>query len=275
MGIFDGILLCTDLDGTLLGSDRRVSDENVRAIEYFKDEGGIFTFITGRMPYYSASIHDMVRANAPFGCVNGGGVYDNVRECYVWKQPMQDDPMEIVRLIDERIAGVGIQVNTFDRVYFCRENSVMESFRQVTGVDNLIRGYDEIDEPIAKVIFGCPDGVGISEIEEIFRSHPMSDRFDYIRSELTLCEILPKGVEKGVALTKLAEYLNVDIKRTVAIGDYNNDISMLKAAGVGIAVANACPEAKAAADIVTVSNDENAVARVIYDIAENKIKLVK
>lgn len=275
MGIFDGILLCTDLDGTLLGSDKRVSDENIRAIEFFKAEGGLFTFITGRMPFYSASIHDMVRANAPFGCVNGGGVYDRERDCYIWKQPMQDDPRDIVRLIDERVAEVGIQVSTFDRAYFCRENSVMKRFREATGVDNLIRGYDEIDEPIAKVIFGCKDGVGIPEIEEIFRSHPMADRFDYIRSELTLCEILPKGVDKGVALLKLAEHLGVDIKRTVAIGDYNNDISMLRAAGVGVAVANACPEAKAAADIVTVSNDENAVAKVIYDIANGGIKLAK
>lgn len=50
MGKFDGILLCTDLDDTLLTTDKRVSDENSKAIEYFKSEGGLFTFATGRVP---------------------------------------------------------------------------------------------------------------------------------------------------------------------------------------------------------------------------------
>lgn len=64
--------------------------------------------------------------------------------------------------------------------------------------------------------------------------------------------------------------MNLDPEKTVAIGDYNNDISMFKAAKVGIAVANACEEAKAAADFVTVSNEESAIARVIYDLENGK-----
>ncbi len=92
-----------------------------------------------------------------------------------------------------------------------------------------------------------------------------------ILSERALFEILPKGINKGVVIEKLAEYLGIDKKMTIAIGDYNNDVAMLKKAGVGIAVANASPEALAAADIVTVSNEEHAIARVICDIEEGKI----
>lgn len=72
MGRFDGILICTDLDGTLLNSDRRISKENLEAIEYFKQEGGIFTFVTGRMPFFVSDMYEAVQPNAPFGCVNGG-----------------------------------------------------------------------------------------------------------------------------------------------------------------------------------------------------------
>ena len=61
------------------------------------------------------------------------------------------------------------------------------------------------------------------------------------------------------------------MSRTVAIGDYNNDISMIKAAGVGIAVANAVEEAKAVADIVTVSNEEHAIAKIIEGIERGEI----
>lgn len=76
MGKFDGTLFCTDLDGTLLNSKKDISRENREAIEYFKSEGGLFTFVTGRMPYTSMEMYEMVRPNAPFGCINGGGIYD-------------------------------------------------------------------------------------------------------------------------------------------------------------------------------------------------------
>ena len=76
MGKLDGILIVTDLDGTLYKNDKSISHQNREAIDYFKREGGYFTFITGRMPYYSMDAYDSVMPNVPFGCINGGGVYD-------------------------------------------------------------------------------------------------------------------------------------------------------------------------------------------------------
>ena len=61
MGKFDGYLICTDLDGTLYRNDKTVSAENREAIEYFKREGGYFTFVTGRMPYYSWTAYDAAK----------------------------------------------------------------------------------------------------------------------------------------------------------------------------------------------------------------------
>ena len=78
-----------------------------------------------------------------------------------------------------------------------------------------------------------------------------------------LYEILPKGASKGNALYKMSELLGIDIKKTIAVGDYNNDVSMIKAAGVGFAVANAIPEAKAVADFVTVSNNDHSIAAIV------------
>ena len=75
-------------------------------------------------------------------------------------------------------------------------------------------------------------------------------------------------MSKGTSIQKLCECLNIDINKTVAIGDFNNDIPMFKVAKAGIAVANACSEALAAADYVTVSNEEHAIAQVIYDLEE-------
>lgn len=273
MGKFDGLLVCTDLDGTLLKNDGTISKENLNAIEYFKKEGGKFTFITGRMPFFVSHIYDKVKPNAPFGCVNGGGLYDFQKQEYIWKSTMPDGVTKLIKCIDEKLPDVGIQVNTFYKTYFCKENKTMEHFRKATKLPDLVCGYNDVKEPIAKIIFGSESDEEILHIRRTLTEHPLAHNFDFIRSEKTLFEILPKGIGKGTAITKLAEILGLDINKTVAIGDYNNDISMFKAAKIGIAVSNACKYALDAADHITVSNEEHAIARVIYDLENGEYEL--
>ena len=99
----------------------------------------------------------------------------------------------------------------------------------------------------------------------------LSEKFDFIRSERTLFEILPRGVDKSLSLKGIAEHLGVDMANTVAIGDYDNDVAMLRAAGVGFAVANASPRAISAADMVTASNEEHAIAAIIHDLETDEV----
>lgn len=272
---FDGMLICTDLDGTLLKNDKTISDENIEAIEYFKKEGGYFTFVTGRMPFYVSYIYDAVKPNVPFGCINGGGLYDGARGEYVWTEVMPRSVIELVKYIDDNFDDMGIQVNTFHKTYFCRENHTMKRFRATTGLENLVCHYDDVTEPIAKILFGSENSSDIERIEKMLKSHPMADKFDFIRSSRSLFEILPKGIGKGTALVNLCKYLNIDSEKTVAIGDYNNDISMFKVAKAGIAVSNACDDALREADFVTVSNEEHAIAKVIGDLESGKYNLKK
>ncbi len=270
MGKFDGILFCTDLDGTLYGSDKTISAENIKAIEYFKSEGGLFTFITGRMPYFSDEVYNAIKPNTYFGCINGGGLYDHIKGEYVWTNTIHNDSIKLAEYVAERVEGIGVQLYTLDNVYFCRDNDSNQFFRDVTGVPNLQCDFCEVPTPIVKILFASEDSDTILKIEQLLRSHPLADRFDFVASEKTLFEIMPKGVCKGWALEKLCEILNINPQKTVAIGDYDNDISMIKAAHAGIAVANATETAKAAADFITVSNDESAIAKVVYDIEKGK-----
>ena len=270
---FEGVLICTDLDGTLLRDDKSISRENLDAIEYFKSEGGIFTFVTGRMPFFIHDLCDAARINAPFGCINGGGLYDRSTQKYIWTRELEHSAIELAKYAADAVPGVGVQVNTFDRIYFSRENSDMADFRKICNVENTVKDFHEIDEPIAKILFGdSRDGV-IEHIAEILLSHPSAKRYDFVRSEQTLYEILPKGINKGSILPILAKHLNVSPDKIIAVGDYNNDIEMLKVAKIGIAVANARPEVKAVADHVTVSNEEHAIARIIHDIDQGILNI--
>ena len=273
MGTFDGVLICTDLDGTLYKNDKTISKENKKAIEYFKREGGYFTFITGRLPYYSWDAFNAVEPNVPFGCINGGGVYDGDAKQYIWTMELPREAITLVRYIDGLFANVGIQLCCFDKTCFAKENSTTVRFREITGLPNIQCNYNSFHEPIGKVIFCTDVERELLAVEAALKSHEIADSFDYIRSERSLFEILPKGVNKGLALTKLAEHLRVDMAKTIAIGDYDNDASMLKAAGLGIAVANASKAALDAADVITVSNEEHAIAKVIYDLEAKRLKL--
>lgn len=260
---FEGMLFCTDLDGTLFSDDKTVSKQNLDAIEYFKSEGGLFTFITGRVPQTAHEMCDKIRPNAPFGCINGGGIYDPQKEEYLWKAYLPKDALELVAEVDRLLPDMGIQLNTEKAVYFNKDNSAMEYFRAVTGLPNISKHYNNVEEPILKVIFAHYDEERIEALIRLLTAHPKAENFDFIRSEKILYEILPKGVSKGTALKKLAELLGINPDKTIAAGDYNNDVSMLKTAGISFAVANAVDEAKAAAKHVTVSNNEHAIATII------------
>lgn len=271
MGKFDGILICTDLDGTLLGSDREVSYENLSAIKYFKSEGGFFTFVTGRCNHIAGGIYKMTEPNAPYVCLNGGGVYDGAGEKYMWCEYLPKSVIPMLSFVLEHIPDMGIQIFTEKAIYSCNHNEAVDDVERITGYSMVRAKFTDISEEFMKIVFAHHDDEKIKRLASLLREHPRSDEFDYIQSEKTLYEILPKGVSKGSGMKRLASLLGVD--KTVAVGDYFNDISMIKAAKVGIAVGNAVDEAKEAADIVTVDNDHSAIAKIIYDIESGKIRI--
>ena len=275
MGKFDGILICTDLDGTLLKNDKTVSEKNLEAIRYFMSEGGKFTFITGRMHYFMGKIRDTVPTNAPIGCANGGAVYDCASETYLRLRTLPQDVYEVVEYITEQVQGIGVIVNTADKLYFPYDNSATERHRFLTGMPYATADLKTFDKPIAKIVFADEREAALLRAAELLNTHPRADEFNFIRSEKSLYEINTKGNTKGSVMLEICDICGIDRRRSVALGDYDNDVSMLRAAGVGVAVGNASANAKAAADRVTVTNEEDAIARVISDIESGEIRFAE
>jgi len=270
---FEGILITTDLDGTLLRNDKSISRENLSAIEYFKENAGSFTFVTGRPSVIVGDIYSLVRPNAPVGCFNGGGICDMETGEYLSKHPLSYDVLELVRFVDESMPDMSIQLCGFENSYFCKMNDAMEEHRITANFPDLRCHYTEFKGELAKVLFAHHDEKELYRLRDLLLSHPISEKFQFVRSAEEYFEILPKGVNKGKNLTDIADSIGIDIKRSIAIGDNDNDASMLEKAGIGIAVKNASAVAKSYADIITVSNEESAIARVIQDIDEGKIKV--
>ena len=273
MGKFEGILICSDLDGTLLNEDFKVSKENAEAIEYFKSEGGYFTFITGRMPYYARDIYEMAHPNAPIGCSNGAAVYDFERGEYLWSREMDKSALKFLEIVERELPELGFNINTYHEVLYCRESSAMKFIRDVTGMPNTVRDFREVQEPFIKIVFGHKDRSLIDRLEEMLKQAPWVERFDALRAGFCLYEMQMKGIHKGIVLPILAAHLGIDEKKIIAVGDQENDLGMIKAAHLGIAVENASEAVKKVADRVTVHHRDHAIAKIISELDCGKILL--
>ena len=100
------------------------------------------------------------------------------------------------------------------------------------------------------------------QVEKDWRPH-LADSVEYCQSLPAMFEVMPKGVSKGSALAKVCSLLDIDISSVLAFGDGNNDIGMLNAAGWGVTLANASPQAKASADILVPSIDRCGTAQFL------------
>lgn len=115
-----------------------------------------------------------------------------------------------------------------------------------------------IDFEPNNVLFAChPDKIeeAIVQIDDSF-----NDKFTFIKSTPYYYEVMPKGIGKGESLLEIAKYYDIPIEDTIAFGDEENDLTMIKTAGIGVAMGNATDLVKEAADYITLSNDEDGIA---------------
>lgn len=265
MGKFDGILLCTDLDDTLLTTDKKISDENRKAIEYFKSEGGLFTFATGRVPVGAKLMLKYVEPNAPMVCFNGAGIYDFKKEALLWSRSLDADAAAAVEYMDKMFDFIGIEVCTAEKIYFCKVNRVVEEHKILESLPENDLDYREIKEDWKKILF-MVEADEIQRVREAVAASPFADKYTFVQSSPWYYELLPKNTDKGEGLLQLADICGIGIGKTIAVGDNENDLSMIKKAGTGIAVANAVESVKNAAAHITSDNNSDAIAAVIKSL---------
>lgn len=272
MGKFDGILLCTDLDGTLLSSESIVSEENIKAINYFKEQGGKFTFVTGRVPKGAGLMRKWVEPNAPIVVFNGAGVYDFEKEELLWGTYLTEDAKKVVEYVEERTPDFGLVVCTDENVYFPAMNDWVDEYYKLENFPLDQTPWREIKDKWKKALFVINSEIMPIVMEAVEKSG-YKDHFHFVRSCANYYEMLPKGENKGTGLEKLCKITGIPREKVIAVGDNENDIEMIEYAGLGVAVGNAADSVKKISDLVTVTNDENAVAKIIWDLDSGKIKL--
>lgn len=250
---YNGYLILTDIDGTLTPRAGEVSAENAEAIEYFKKNGGLFTFATGRMPEYLSRFP--FRANAPIVTINGTLICDGEGRT-LWQKPMAaKDCIPVIRHILDRYPCV----KTVQR---CSQHPDRLAIDFLPPEESLLTFEDGC--PTYKIVFICEAEKDALLLRKDLTEH-FGDAFSYDRSWPVGLEMHDSASGKGACIDVLRQMLP-HVHTVITVGDYENDVTMLRAADIGCAVANALPSVKAAADREIVHCDDHAIAHIIYEL---------
>ncbi len=270
MGKFDGILIATDLDGTLLTDDKRISEADKSAIEYFMAEGGRFTICSGRSVKGVSSVLAQITPNAPIINYNGAVIYDTKTQTTLWESFLPEDAAEVVGYVEENFPFAGIEVCHNNGFAVSRSNARL---REQIGLENVSAEnihFSKSPRPWRKVLF-IQEEEETAILRQALSATSYSERYNLVQSAAWYYELLSKDASKGLALLRLAEMLGIDPAKTVGVGDNENDLSLVTLAGTGIGVKNASSEILSAADYITsADNNSSPISEIIKAIESSK-----
>ncbi|MGM7719258.1 Cof-type HAD-IIB family hydrolase [Metabacillus sp. Hm71] len=275
-------LIAIDLDGTLLSSNIEISNENVEAIQKAQQAGHVVMICSGRAPEDIKQLIDQTPLDCPVAGSNGTKVLadgkllsqisidkEHVKKVAAIlnekKYPFKlytSHGILVASTWTERMLAFLEQNQEFSKGLTPKEYKFLTEQPKET---DTIKVFDEIEEvlkieEIAIQKFFIPT---ISGKDELIATLKAIEGISITTSGPFNIEIMDTNGHKGNGIKVMAEYFNIPIENTVAIGDNFNDVPMLEAAGLSIAMGNADPTVKDIADVVTLTNNEHGVAHAI------------
>ena len=259
-------LIAFDMDGTLLSSDKEVLPSSRAAIAELADAGVTVAICSGRAPVMIETHHEEFARVRYAICASGAILYDLAERRVLSRRPID---VELVRRVAEVCGRYDTTLDAFSGAGFYYSACLLQNAADygmqayVPLFDSLGTPADDVWEPLAR------RGEPTEKIDVFFASPADRDRaraeleglpLVMTYSERSSLELSPAGVDKGVGLAELAGLLGVPMEATVAVGDADNDLPMLRAAGLAVAMGNANEHARELADVVVADNDHDGCA---------------
>ncbi|MHA7648863.1 HAD family hydrolase [Mycobacterium sp. ML4] len=261
-------LIGCDVDGTLFNDDETLSPRTRAAVRAAVAGGAHFVLATGRPPRWIRPVVEALGFAPMAVCANGAVIYDPEHDRVLSVQTLSVDTLASLADIALRVLpGAGLAV---ERIGERAHDTATPQFISSPGYehawlnpDNTEVSVDDLLSAPAIKLLIRKAGVPSAEMAAAMAGH-LGEEGDLTYSTNNgLLEILPRGISKASGLREIAEPLGIAESEVVAFGDMPNDVPMLLQAGLGVAMGNAHPDAKAAADEVTAPNTEDGVARVL------------
>ncbi len=258
----------TDLDGTLLNKQKIVTPATRSALDAFTAAGGYFVICTGRALDSAQMVQrdlDLFYENAFLVGYNGAEIYDCRKKEVVRRTPLTLEQTETVFRLAKKY---DVHVHTYENneILSSRNGECMDYYRRV--IKSPLRLVKDVPSVIKIPPCKCISvELHDHQKQEAYRlalKEALGDTVVTLYSNPYYLEIFSPLAGKGSAVTWLCEYLNIPVEYSMAAGDEENDISMIEAAGLGIAMENATDSVKAAADYVTEKdNNHDGLADIL------------
>lgn len=262
-------LLALDLDGTLTKNDKTISRHTLDTLLLAERRGLKIILASGRPTYGVAPIADELQMDKFGGYIlsfNGGEIYDWKTKEKLYSTSLPPDLIPYLYECSKRredftiLSYCGNQIVTEAPEYPYVMHTAFLNKMPIRQVPNFI---EEVKYPLPKcLIVGDPEPLHELEIE---MAEKLKGKMGVFRSEPFFLELVPQGIDKAKCLAILLDKIGLQKEELIACGDGYNDISMIKYAGLGVAMANAQQVVKDEADYITLSNEEDGVAAVVNE----------
>ena len=261
---FKNTVICCDVDGTLLADDFTIPKANIEAVEYFKSEGGRFTFATGRTHKGLRLLFDKIAPDMPVVCQNGAAIYDYSTEKNVWYASLPKKAHEVIDYIDKKYPGTGIELMSTKDVYCLKPNAATDKHQSDEKYTLTPGNYKEIKEEWLKILFAdSPEKVDI--IQKDLESSPYHKEYQMVRSYSTYYEFMANGVNKGKGVSAFEELFSIGMENLIVIGDNENDLGMFSLPCRSFAPSSAVQKIKDCAKTVLKSTNNDGVLKEVIE----------
>lgn len=267
-------LICTDIDGTLLNSEKKINKADKLMLQKAWNEKNIpIALVSGRFKGGLTFLAEELEIPCIYSCFNGsyvewnGEIINDERICL-------NDLKKVIPVIRETNSTP--QIFDLNDYYFDEDNYWNKQQISVCGfpgfigsLESQIERWEKENHLPYKILAKNDDPKQLEKTKQALINLNIPS-ITVVQSASFIVEVIPSTSSKGNTINLLANYLNISKDQIMALGDYDNDKEMLMAAGLSIAMGNATDEIKQLSDYITASNDENGLAKAIEKFVFNK-----
>ncbi len=253
-------LMAIDIDGTLLDKNSQIRQSTCDALKKMKDHGITVTFATGRFYPDAVYFAKMLKFSCPMILLHGALIQSQDGKIIKKTElPPESVPVLIDIAKKEKVPFQIFHDNYLVIEKWSKWNDIYLSFSEIDPfvVTDISQYLKDQKSPFSFIFLGPEQRM--AELRKVVEDR-LSNSIAIASAHPKLLEIIAPNVSKGRALKELAEIKNIDLSQTIAIGDSYNDIEMIEAAGLGVAMGNAPQEVKDVADYITKDNDNDGIA---------------
>lgn len=262
-GKFTGVLLISDYDDTLYGSDLHVSEENRAAIRSFMEQGGLFTVATGRArKTFSPQVEkENIPLNAPAILSNGATIFDYQADKLVRRTYLPDRVLQDMAQLCRVFPDLGFEAYYQNEIYVHNPNAVTHSHMERVGMDYTVLPIEKLPTPLTKIIL--EQDAPLLEAAQSYLLERAGEHYEVIFSNRYLLELTAKGSHKGGSALWLADHLGIRREHLYCVGDNQNDIPMLEVSHIPFAPQGCSRQVVEWGPRLVRSCDDGCVASVI------------